>query len=250
MISCANLFSSTHLRSWICPSLDLWRTRGLSSCMNHPQHRNTVSVRGSRGERGGQIPPYAVVSGWKRNSDDPSPVQQAQGIRFPVGLRWRSSGGRQAWQQCLWGQPVAVAIWAWQAAPGWPVSWGDCREEASSQGWKPQACSWDSSAAQGGSNLIPNEVWWWTVYILCVYWYILVCPILTTASLKLGIYCVVFILDRAIWSRYSMHWIGIIWCWTWNIITWNCAHVWNMIWSQVTVHTCIYHIWSYVFFIY
>ena len=46
------------------------------------------------------------------------------------------------------------------------------------------------------------------VYILCVYWYILVCPILITASLKLGIYCVVFILDRAIW--YSMHWIGII----------------------------------------
>ena len=61
------------------------RTRGLSSCMNHP-HPNPVSVCGSCGEHGGQSPPYAVVSGWKRNSDDPSPVQQAQGIRFPVGL--------------------------------------------------------------------------------------------------------------------------------------------------------------------
>ncbi len=48
---------------------------------------NTVSVRGSRGEHGGQSPPYAVISGWKCNSYDPSPVQQAQGIRFPLGLR-------------------------------------------------------------------------------------------------------------------------------------------------------------------
>ncbi len=44
--------------------------------------------------------------------------------------------------------------------------------------------------------------------MLCIYWYILVCPILTTVSLNLGVYCVVFILDQAI--CYSMHWIGII----------------------------------------
>ncbi len=36
---------------------------------------------------GWQGPPYALVSGWKRYSDDPSPVQQAQGFWFPLGLR-------------------------------------------------------------------------------------------------------------------------------------------------------------------
>ena len=103
-----------------------------------------------------------------------------------------------------------MAIWAWQAAPGWSVSWGDCREEASSQGWKPQACSGDSAAAQGRSNLIPKEVCWWTVCILYIYWYILVCPILTTVSLNLRLYCVVFILGRTMCC--TMHWIGIIQC--------------------------------------
>ena len=35
----------------------------------------------------GRVPPYAIVSGWKCDSDDPSPVQQAQGFGFPHGLR-------------------------------------------------------------------------------------------------------------------------------------------------------------------
>ena len=48
---------------------------------------NPVSVRGSSREHGGQSPPYAIVSGWKCDSDDPSPVQQAQGCVFPHGLR-------------------------------------------------------------------------------------------------------------------------------------------------------------------
>ncbi len=48
---------------------------------------NPVSVRSSSREHGGQSPPYAIVSGWKRDSNDPSPVQQAQGFWFPHGLR-------------------------------------------------------------------------------------------------------------------------------------------------------------------
>ena len=141
-----------------------------------------------------------------------------------------------------------MAIWAWQAAPGWSVSWGDCREEASSQGWKPQACSGDSAAAQGRSNLIPKEVCWWTVCILYIYWYILVCPILTTVSLNLRLYCVVFILGRTMCC--SMHWIGIIQCRNIIKLCPNCAHVWKKIWSQITVYTWMYHIWLYVFIIY
>ena len=39
MISCTVLYSSTPLRSWICPSRDQWRNQGWSSCTNHPQHR-------------------------------------------------------------------------------------------------------------------------------------------------------------------------------------------------------------------
>ena len=35
----------------------------------------------------GRVPLYAIVSGWKCDSDDPSPVQQAQGFGFPHGLR-------------------------------------------------------------------------------------------------------------------------------------------------------------------
>jgi hypothetical protein len=34
----------------------------------------------------GRVPPYAIFSGWKCDSDDPSPVQQAQGFKFPHGL--------------------------------------------------------------------------------------------------------------------------------------------------------------------
>ena len=36
---------------------------------------NTVSVRGSSREHGGQSPPHAAIPGWKCNSDNPSPVQ-------------------------------------------------------------------------------------------------------------------------------------------------------------------------------
>ena len=103
MTCCANLSSSTPWRSWICPSRDLWRTRVWwlwSSCRTTP---TTASVRDSRREHGVQSPPYAVISGGKRNSNNPLPVQQAQGFRIPDGLRWRRSGGGQAWQQCLWG---------------------------------------------------------------------------------------------------------------------------------------------------
>ena len=39
MISCENWCFSTPLRSWICPSRDLWRTLEWSSCTNHHQPR-------------------------------------------------------------------------------------------------------------------------------------------------------------------------------------------------------------------
>ncbi len=92
MICCTNLYSSTPLRNCICPSRDLWRTRVWSSCTNHPgpQPRVCMWLQHCGREHGGQRPPYVVISGWKRNSDNPShgpsPVQQAQGFRFPDGL--------------------------------------------------------------------------------------------------------------------------------------------------------------------
>jgi hypothetical protein len=156
-----------------------------------------------------------------------------------------------------------VAIWAWQAAPGWSVSWGDCREEASSQGWKSQPCSGDSSAAQGRSNLIPNAVWWTTGGEQCIYCqavYILVYTSMSNFENSLSwswsiLYF--FILDRAICC--TMHGIGIIWCW--NIIKLCPCMKNDMISSQsiylyipnliicfwhMLVYTSIYSIYCYI----
>jgi hypothetical protein len=69
-----------------------------SSFMNHP---NTLSLRGSRQEHGGQNPPDALLSGWQRYSNNPSQVQQEPEFRFTDGLCRRSSGGWKARQQCL-----------------------------------------------------------------------------------------------------------------------------------------------------
>ena len=44
-------------------------------------------------------------------------------------LQWLCSCWWQAWQQCVWGKPVAVAVWTWQASPGRSVMWGDWWEE-------------------------------------------------------------------------------------------------------------------------
>ncbi len=90
------------------------------------------------------------------------PVQQAQAVWIPSGQLWHCSSGWPAWQQCKWGQPVAVAVWAWQAAPGWSFDWKDwCQEKGCSEGAAP-AWSWDSPASQGWSGLMGNEVWLWT----------------------------------------------------------------------------------------
>ena len=64
-----------------------FRPRGLEGGQAVRTFPNTVSVRGSSGEHEGQSSPCAVISGWKRDSHDPSPVQQAQGFWFPDGQR-------------------------------------------------------------------------------------------------------------------------------------------------------------------
>ena len=146
MISCASLYSSAPLRSWICPSRDLWRTLGWSSCTNHPRHLICMWLQQRTWSAEFPLCPCF----WLETQPQQSLICTASTrYRFPYGLRWRSSGGRQAWQQCLWGKPVAVAIRAWQASPRWSVCWGDSSEEASCKGWTEPASSWDSSVSQG-----------------------------------------------------------------------------------------------------
>ncbi len=89
------------------------------------------------------------------NSDNTT----VQEVWLPGGQLWHCSSG---WQQCVWGEPVAVAVWAWKAAPGWSVSWKDwCQEEGCSEGAAP-ARSWDSPSSQGWSGLMENAVWLWS----------------------------------------------------------------------------------------
>ena len=68
----------------------------------------------------GRAPPDAVVSGWKRDSDDPSPVQQAQG--FPV---WAVSPWAALTQQAsvvgrLGSNVYEVNPWLWKLGRGKP----------------------------------------------------------------------------------------------------------------------------------
>ncbi len=75
---------------------------------------------------------------------------------FP-GELWKSScGGWQARQQRLWG----VAVWAWQASPGWPDR--RLQREAGCIGQASEGGSWRS---QWWSCLIGNEVWVWAVWV-------------------------------------------------------------------------------------
>ncbi len=53
-----------------------------------------VSVRGSRREHGGQSPPHAVVSGWKRNSESPTIphlYSKRKDSGFPMGCAGAAS---------------------------------------------------------------------------------------------------------------------------------------------------------------
>ena len=111
---------------------------------------------------------YAIVSGWQLDSNDPSHIQQAQGFRLPVWLCRRGSNGRTAGQQCLGGQPVAVAVWARQAPPGRPDHRRDLRKEGCCQQCTAQACSSDSSSWQGESSLIRST---WCCLIVCTSMY-------------------------------------------------------------------------------
>ena len=75
MILGTTWFSSAHLRSSSCPSLDQWKMVGWLSYTNHS---DTVSLRGQGREHGGQNPPDSLLSGWQCNSNYPSQVQQEQ----------------------------------------------------------------------------------------------------------------------------------------------------------------------------
>jgi hypothetical protein len=98
-----------HLESWRS-SLDIEAVRTIPT-------GNPVSVRGSRGEHG-RHPPYAVISGWKHNSDDSSPVQQVQGfLSFPMGCTNTAAvDGRRGSDF----YEVKQSRWLWQFGRGKP----------------------------------------------------------------------------------------------------------------------------------
>ncbi len=89
-------------------------------------------------------------------------VQPAQGFWLPSGQLWHCSSRWPAWQQRVWGKPVAVAVWTWKAAPGWSVMWGDWWEEGGCPAGAEPARSWDSQASQGWLGLTESEVWFWS----------------------------------------------------------------------------------------
>ncbi len=60
--------------------------------------------------------------------------------------------------ECLWGQAVAVAVWAWQAPPGRPDHRRDHRKEGCCEQCTAQACSSDSTSSQGESSLIRSTL--------------------------------------------------------------------------------------------
>ena len=111
----------------------------------------------------------------------------------PSRDRWRTRG----WWSCTNHPQHSVCTWlpwrTWSAeSPLCRYFWLEDRT------WFQMQC---------GGPLVVNSV---CTARLCIYWYILVCPILTTVSLKLRLYCVIFILGRVMCC--TMHWIGIIWC--------------------------------------
>ncbi len=96
---------------------------------------------------------YPLVPCWYLDPYHSSTVQPAQEVWLPSGQLWHCSSRWLAWQHChcVWGEPVGVAVWVWQATPGWSVSWKDwCqegleeaaqRERRNQQGFSWQAVS-------------------------------------------------------------------------------------------------------------
>ena len=96
------------------------------------------------------------------NSTPTSPHQYSKHkwseVWLPSGQLWHCSSGWQAWQQCEWGETVAVAVWAWQAAPGWSVDWKDWYQEEGCSEGAALAWSWDSPAGRRKADLAGWEM--------------------------------------------------------------------------------------------
>ena len=247
MISCASLYSSAPLRSWICPSRDLWRTLVWSSCTNHPQHLVCMWL-----QQRTWLAEYPLCPCfWLETQPQQSLICTAS-ARILVS-RWAALT-QQGWTAGVAAMSMRLTRGCGNS-DGASLAWVVCPLRRLKRGCKLQGMNGACVQLRlvGVARQIVHdwiEVWCWEVY-QCIYCYILVYT---------RIYWVLFLVSSA-WYKYVNFDFGQgnMLCHAWNrsimVLEHHntvplCKQYNDDAWCQITVYTCIYIISPYVFGIY
>jgi hypothetical protein len=149
------------------------------------------------------------------------------------------------WGKCVWGKPVAVAVWTRQSALGWSVSGGGMWKEGCFSEEEAPELSWDLLASLGWPSLMGSEMWWWCctdVSVQCIYKYIISCTYTymvhtyiyiheRVCTMYIQIYIFINIIMMYAQLQQSSSWIM-------NLL----VHVYTCSWIHKHVHTWLYHV--------